>query len=109
MIFGRIVLSRENYHRTILDFATISALPAAPHGFDIILTPGGVRQLPPQVADKHIDNFDYRFVHTRVKIFVDSLLAYRGPLAKAQKLQNSVLLLVRCRGASFIRTVLVSR
>jgi hypothetical protein len=64
----------------------------APYGLDVVLTVRDVGQLFAQFADKDVDNFDLRLVHTAVELVEEHLLGESCALAQAQKLQDVILL-----------------
>src|SRR4051812_24768722 len=55
---------------------------AAPDGLDVVLPLAGVRELLAQLADEHVDDFQFGLVHAAVEMIEEHLLGQRRALAE---------------------------
>ena len=67
-------------------------IAAAPDGLDVVLAPGGVRELLAQLADEHVDDLEFGLVHAAIEMIEEHLLGQRRALAEREQLQHLVFL-----------------
>src|SRR6516225_328407 len=65
---------------------------AAPHGLDVVLAVGRIRELLAQLADEDVDDLELGLVHAAVEVVEKHLLGQRRAFAQAQELQHLVFL-----------------
>src|SRR5690606_16857900 len=63
-------------------FRIAEDIAAAPDGFDVVVAAGGVRQFLAQLADEHVDDLHFRFVHAAVKVIQEHFLGQGRALAQ---------------------------
>src|SRR5690606_38495954 len=62
-------------------FARIAQhVAAAPDGFDVVLAAASARELLAQLADEHVDDLEFRLVHSAVEMVEEHFLGQRGAL-----------------------------
>ena len=61
-------------------------IATTPDGFDEVLAFGGVGQLFAELTDKHVDDFEFGFVHAAIKMVEEHFLGERGALSEAEQL-----------------------
>src|SRR3990167_11214637 len=67
-------------------------IATAPDCFDIVLATAGQRQLLAQLADEHVDDLQFRLVHSTVKMVEEHFLGQRRALAERKQLQHRIFL-----------------
>src|SRR5262245_28921834 len=81
----------------------------APHGLDVVFAVRRIRQLLAQLADEHVDDLQFGFVHATIEVVEEHLLGQRVPLRRDRSSSIWYSLPVRCTRAPLTSTVLVSR
>ena len=62
----------------------------APDGFDEIFAFCSVGQFLAQLADKHVDDFEFGFVHAAIKVVEEHFLGEGGALAEREQLEHLI-------------------
>src|SRR3546814_21022628 len=72
--------------RTFLGVA--KHIAASPDGFDVIVAVAGAGELLAKLADKDVDNLQFRLVHAAIKVVEEQFLGERGALVQRKQLQD---------------------
>src|SRR3546814_16075547 len=76
--------------RTFLGVA--KHIAASPDGFDVIVAVAGAGELLAKLADKDVDNLQFRLVHAAIKVVEEHFLGERGALANRKHVQHGIFL-----------------
>ena len=67
-------------------------VPAAPDGLNVVVASGGLRELFTELADKNINDLEFRFVNPAVQMVEEHFLGQRRTFAEREQFQDSIFL-----------------